>query len=94
MTGLEAVRAMFSKVDAECGGYHPTRDKKKYFYNDDNGDAIIIDEKTLEEAERGENYLGGVHTWWDLGEFETPEQARQKYDDLQADHRYCVSHDC
>ena len=92
MTGLEAIRAMLAKVDAECGGYKPQ--KKKYFYNDDNGDAIIIDEKTLEEAERGENYLSGVSSWWDLGEFENAEQARRKYNDLQAEQRYCANNDC
>lgn len=81
MTGSGAMR----------GGYKLK--KKKYFYNDDN-DVIIIDEKTLEEAEAKKNYLASVSSWWDLGEFETAEQARQKYDDLKADEHYCRLNDC
>ena len=92
MTGLEAVRALFAKVDAECGGYKP--EKKKYFYNDDNGYVIIIDEKTLEESEGGKNYLSCISSWWDLGEFATAEQARQKYDNEKAYQRYCHLNDC
>lgn len=91
MTGLEAVRALFAKVDAECGGYKP--EKKKYFYNDDN-DVVIIDEKTLEEAEAGKNYLASVSSWWDLGEFETAEQAQRKYFDIKAEERYFQLNDC
>lgn len=67
--------------------------KNKYFYNDDD-ELIIADEKTVEQAEAGKNYLRFVASWWDLGEFETADQARQKYEDLQADARFCLATDC
>jgi hypothetical protein len=65
----------------------------KYFFNDDNGHAIIIDENTLERAERGETYLPPL-CWWDLGECKTPADAHKKYIDLKADSRYCYLNDC
>lgn len=67
--------------------------KQPYFYNDDNGNVIIVDLATLEKAERGETYLPPL-SWWELGEFENAKAAHDKYTDLQAEHRYCLAHDC
>lgn len=70
--------------------------KKAYFVditNLNDPDATIIDETTLEVAERGENYLNPDDFIFH-GEFASPEEARQAHWNERGDALYCYQHDC
>ena len=54
---------------------------------------LIIDEPTLEAAERGENYLN-ADAFIYHGEFTSPAAALQAYWDEIGDLVYCQQHDC
>lgn len=68
MTGFEAIKAMFAKVDAECGGYKPTRSERlanaqnlrANVYEDENNGALfatIEHKNTKREEEKNEKIV-------------------------------------
>ena len=56
-------------------------------------DPLIIDEPTLEAAERGENYID-PEPFIFHGEFDSPEDALQHYWIEIGDIVFCQQHDC
>jgi len=65
-----------------------------HFYDSLNlDDVLIIDEATFKQAEKGNNYFN-VNNFWEFGEFENIEKAKDYIIGELSFDLYCKLHDC